>query len=95
MKFTIEVDIAPEEIPQATELLRILRELANHVRPKQPRELFEKIFSRLLSVESNQIDSAIDATAGVWFLRFLLALSYCHFAVCFHRHPSNLSYSRL
>lgn len=54
MKLFIEVEVAPDEIPLATELFRSLRSLTDHVKTRDVKKLFELLISRL--EDSTQLD---------------------------------------
>jgi hypothetical protein len=47
MKISIEIEVAPEEIPQATELFRILRAITQNVKARAPDNLYKALVARL------------------------------------------------
>lgn len=53
MKLTIEIEITPEEIPLATELFAILKQLSSNVKPKNSIELFKTIILQLQEDAAN------------------------------------------
>jgi len=46
MKLTIEIELQPDEIPLATELFHILKQISN-VKPKNSPELFKTLLAKL------------------------------------------------
>lgn len=47
MKLTIEVELQPEEIPLASELFKILRQITTHVKAKNAPQLFKGLITKL------------------------------------------------
>lgn len=64
MKLTIEVELQPDEIPLATELLSVLRTFTNQIKPKNAPLIYRQLLARL--EDQTQMDSAIVDIMTFW-----------------------------
>lgn len=69
MKLSIEIELQPEEVPLATDLLKVLKQLTQNVRTRNAERLFKAAITRaedpaLLDLALNDINALIDLSSG-------------------------------
>jgi hypothetical protein len=75
MKLTIEVELQPDEIPLATELLSILRTFTNQIKPKNASMLYRQLVARF--EDPTQLESAsVDIVTFLKVFQFQKSLKF-------------------
>jgi len=49
MKIAVEIDLEPDEIPMAAELLAVLQRITTHIRPADGSRIYERVFKQIIA----------------------------------------------
>jgi len=49
MKIAVEIDLEPDEIPMAAELLAVLQRITTHIRPADGTRIYERVFKQVIA----------------------------------------------